>query len=56
MRLWLIDVRAGLPAVAEALDREEPPVVLAALVEPFVRTSEALLTYVERGTGWPARN
>ena len=64
MRLWLIPVRDGLPAVQQALEHVDdsvPPTAeelrsLADVAMRYVLVSKALLRYAEAVSGWPCRN
>ena len=64
MRLWLIPVRDGLPAVQQALqhvDDSVPPTAeelrsLADLAMRYVLVSKALLRYAGAFSGRPYRN
>ncbi len=64
VRLWLIPVRTGLPAVEAALEHVDdsvPPTAeelrsLADVAMRYVLVSEALLRYAEAVSGRPCRN
>ena len=64
MRLWLIPVRTGLPAVEAALEHVDdsvPPTVeelrsLADVAVGYMLASKALLRYAEAVSGRPCRN
>ncbi len=64
MRLWLIPVLNGLPAVEAALEHvgdSVPPTAeelcsLADVAMRYVLVSETLLRYAEAFSGWPCRN
>ena len=64
MRLWLVPVRNGLPAVQAALEHVDdsvPPTAeelraLADVTVRYVRVSEALLRYADAVGGKPSRH